>query len=256
MSKFDLHELDAFQVRRGVFVSDLHLFSPRSAAAGLDDQIAAYREAHECIILGGDIFDFKWSTHSHWRATLAAADQWLRDLLDKSGESQIVYLAGNHDCHPEFLEQLDRLAKKAERLSWHPHAAQLGDCLFLHGDVLDAGASLQQLGAYRERYQHTSAQPDFLHRSYDAAVAMRIHKWLPKLHHRQEKTVDKLGRLLLELLPDDSLRTTDRVYFGHTHNPIRGRRKADRIFYNPGSALKHMAFVPLEFGLPEGTKGS
>lgn len=251
MSKFDLCSLDAFEIRRGVFVSDLHLFSPRSAAASMDDEISAFRESHECIILGGDIFDFKWSTHAHWQASLAAADQWLRDLLDKTGDSQIVYLAGNHDCHPEFLDRLDQLSKKTHRLRWHAHAAQLGDCLFLHGDVLDAGPTVQQLGVYRERYQHTSAQPDFLHRSYDMAVAMRMHKWVPKLHHRQAKTCGKLDRFLLRLLPDDSLRATERVYFGHTHNPIAGRRRSDKTFYNPGSALKHMPFTPLEFELRE-----
>lgn len=251
MSKFDVHYLDPYRIRRGVFVSDLHLFSPRSAANELDEQIASFREAHECIILGGDIFDFKWSTHAHWKATLKAADRWLRDLIDKSGDSQIVYLAGNHDCHPEFLEQLDSLARKADRLNWHPHAAQLDDCLFLHGDVLDAGPSLHQLSSYRERYQHTSAQPDFLHRSYDMAVAMRIHKWVPKLHHRPTKTCSKLDRCLMSLLPDESLSATESVYFGHTHNPISGRKEQERVYFNPGSALKHMPFTPLEFELQE-----
>ena len=69
-------------IREGVFVSDLHLFSPRSAAQAVPDQLAQVSAADQCIVLGGDIFDFRWSIRGSHELTLSAAIHWLEELLD------------------------------------------------------------------------------------------------------------------------------------------------------------------------------
>ena len=52
------------------FVSDLHLFSHRSRGHLIDEQIMEAARRSRVCVLGGDIFDFKWSAHSSHEASL------------------------------------------------------------------------------------------------------------------------------------------------------------------------------------------
>lgn len=239
--------LDARQdIRHGVFVSDLHLFSPRSRGAGIPAQLEAFRRKDQCIVLGGDIFDFRWSDHGGLDSTLAAAGVWLTQLLELTGDSDVVFLPGNHDCHPMFLALLDQTAQANPRFSWCDHHLQLGDCLFLHGDVLDAGNSAEQLANYRLRFHHVDAQSAVLHRAYDLAVALRIHQIVPKLRHSPARTCQRLWDTLGGL-PEVDCTPIRRIFFGHTHVPIHGLEWNGIQFFNPGAALKHMNYHMHEF---------
>lgn len=232
-------DLSTTQVRRGVFISDLHLFSPRSAAVETQSQLARYQDANECIVLGGDIFDFRWSTKGNHVATLKAACNWLHELLAATGQSQVVFLPGNHDCHPTFLGELKLLAERESRFSWHDHHLQIDDSLFLHGDILDAGLSLTGLARYRSKFHHENSQSLISHRSYDVAVAMRIHKLVPRLRHAPRRTCNRLLHALrnTEVLDGKDIR---RIFFGHTHVPIQGLEIDGIQFFNPGASLRHM----------------
>lgn len=230
-------------IRDGVFVSDLHLFSPRSAAHAVPEQLAQVTAADQCIVLGGDIFDFRWSIRGSHELTLTAAIDWLEELLERTGEAQIRFLPGNHDCHPEFLERLARLAERHPRFGWYEHHFQLGDAFFLHGDVLDARGSLEN---YRSRFHHEHPQTDLKHRMYDVVVGLRLHKLVPLLRHRPELTCRRL-RQLIDALPAPSSTPFERVFFGHTHAPVFGFESERVRYYNPGAALKHMQAHPQRF---------
>ncbi len=225
-------------VRQGLFVSDLHLFSPRSAGDKLVAELAEIGGPYDCLVLGGDIFDFRWSRHGSHVATLDAAERWLLDLRKGTPAVPVVFLPGNHDCHPEFLAILESLAAKDPQFFWADHHAQIGDCLFLHGDVLDAGG-LRALEGYRRRFHHETPQSVIAHRSYDVAVEMRMHKLIPKLRHKPQRTCQRL----LDVMPDlilPSRQLVQQVYFGHTHVPIHGLEIGGIRFFNPGAALRHM----------------
>ena len=65
---------------RVLVVSDLHLFARRSD--GLN-QIGSLRERlleTDVLVLNGDIFDFRWSTHSEHAHSIREAIQWLREF--------------------------------------------------------------------------------------------------------------------------------------------------------------------------------
>ena len=225
-------------VRKGLFVSDLHLFSPRSVGEKVVTQFSTLSQDCDCLVLGGDIFDFRWSDHGSHLATLDAARRWLLDLLHVTGEIPIVFLPGNHDSHPEFLAMLDALAAGEPRLTWAAHHLQIADCLFLHGDLLDAG-SVSRLEAYRSKFHHESPQSRLAHRSYDLAVSMRIHKLIPRLRHKPLQTCQRL----LDAMPELWLPSTvpvQQIYFGHTHVAIHGLEVNGIKFFNPGAALRHM----------------
>jgi len=226
-------------VRNGVFVADLHLLSPRSIGQGAVSELSRLSHDRDCIVLGGDIFDFRWSRQGSHRATLEAARRWLEELVAGTANTHIIYLPGNHDCHPDFLEVLETLAQSVDRFTWAEHYVQISDCLFLHGDVLDAG-NVERLAAYRQKFHHELPQSALAHRSYDMAVSMRIHKLVPLLRHQPVRTCQRLLATLQEL-PLTSAASLRRIYFGHTHVPIRGMKIDEVAFYNPGASLRHMA---------------
>ncbi len=230
-------------MRGGVFVSDLHLFSPRSAAHAIPGLLAQTTTSDQCIVLGGDIFDFRWSIRGSHDLTLAAAVEWLEVLLANTGEAHLRFVPGNHDCHPEFLELLTQLANRNSRFEWYEHHFQIGNALFLHGDVLDARGSLS---SYRARFHHEHPQTGFKHRLYDLAVGLRLHQLVPLLRHRPKLTCQRL-RLLIDDLPTATTPPYERVYFGHTHAPIFGFESQNIRYYNPGAALKHMQAHPHRF---------
>jgi UDP-2,3-diacylglucosamine pyrophosphatase LpxH len=242
-------QLEPPAVRSGVFVSDLHLFSPRSAAGMIPEQLSQIAAGDQCIVLGGDIFDFRWSIRGSHDLTLAAAIEWLHELLEQTGEAQIRFVPGNHDCHPQFLELLTKLSSCERRFGWHEHHFQLGDALFLHGDVLDARGSLAN---YRSRFHHEQPQTDMKHRLYDVVVGLRLHKLVPLLRHRPEITCRRL-RQLIDALPPASTTPFERVFFGHTHAPVFGFESQNVRYFNPGAALKHMQAHPqhFEFEVPQ-----
>ncbi|MCC6509530.1 MAG: metallophosphoesterase family protein, partial [Pirellulaceae bacterium] len=227
------------------FVSDLHLLSPRSLAGRWMPAIDAACSDSRLIVLGGDIFDFRWATLGGHLATLAAVRSWLLELLVRHPQSQIVYILGNHDSHPDLQQLLDDLASSYPQLLWRAESYQVADCLFCHGDILDAG-SQAKLKPYRAKFQHERQASRTAHGLYNAAVAMRLHRTIPQLFHRPRATCTRL----CELLAINALATEPpvrRVFFGHTHVPVYELPIGQIHYYNPGAALRHMNFAPITF---------
>ena len=156
-----------------------------------------------------------------------------------------MFLAGNHDCLPKFFDVMGDVARHCDRFTWHDHHVQLGDAVFLHGDVLDAGSDLSRLADYRYKFHPTSNQTAFSRRAYSAIVAMRLHRMAPKFRHRQIQTCQKLYSLLPQLV--DSPKQVRRVFYGHTHVSVAGCEFQGVQFYNPGAAVRHIAFKPIQF---------
>jgi len=231
--------------RRGIFVSDLHVFSGRSVGESLGNGLQARHSQANLLVLGGDIFDFKWSSMTA-AGTLLAAEKWLLTLLHQ-WDGEVVFLAGNHDCSPSFLQVLREVTSRNERFTWHDHQVQMGDSVFLHGDVLDAGHNVSQLASYRDKFHPSANQSKMSRQAYSALVAMRIHRMAPKLRHRPTLTCLKLHRLLPQLVNQpDKVR---QVFYGHTHVGVGGREVNGVSFHNPGAAIRHIEFKPIEFTL-------
>jgi UDP-2,3-diacylglucosamine hydrolase len=69
------------------------------------------------------------------------------------------------------------------------------------------------------------------------------------LRHRELQTCQKLLRLLPQLVKAPG--RIRRVFFGHTHVAVAGRELNGVKFYNPGAAIRHIAFEPVQFDLHE-----
>ena len=92
------------------FVSDLHLFARRSDAPRYAEAIRTAARRSAVLVLGGDIFDFSWSTLPTLEDTVEAAFHWLQHLAAEHPQCQIHYLLGNHDYCQPFLDYLERHA--------------------------------------------------------------------------------------------------------------------------------------------------
>ncbi len=236
------------QLRSGIFVSDLHLFSSRSDADANVDRLSEFQSESQCIVLGGDIFDLRWSRKGGLQPTTDAALAWLHRLLDRTGRSQILYLAGNHDCHPHFAMVMQVLSEECQRFHWIEHALQIGESLFIHGDILHAEPSHGGLSSYRAKHHHQETPHPLLHHAYDLAVSMRLHKAVARLGNSPKSTCARLKSLAkgLKLQHEQPIH---RIFFGHTHVSIPGLELGDQTFFNPGAMLKHTKNSPVHFEL-------
>ena len=98
--------------------------------------------AREVFVLGGDIFDFRWSRIPILRAVQMAAT-WLRELAASCPQCHFHLVLGNHDYHQALIDRLVELEKEVSNLSWHRYYVRLGSSVFLHGDVADKTMNAQ-----------------------------------------------------------------------------------------------------------------
>ena len=228
------------------FVSDLHLFSRRSSADLLEPKFRSAIENAHTFVLGGDIFDFRWSRHQTLKQAVDESLEWLQRMVEINPNCNIHYLLGNHDCHPEFVEALNRLSGKVPHFAWHRHLLRIEDCVFLHGDVVDAKIRLgedfnQVLDAKRLAGELREPPSALSHALYDAAIRARVHRLVVQLAKPQELVLRRLLRYLQqhELSAETGVA---RVYFGHTHKRMQDVPFAGMRFSNPGAAIKGLPF--------------
>ena len=226
------------------FVSDLHLLANRSLGPATDSIIAGALKDADLCVWGGDLFDFRWTRRSigesvHW------AIEWLRGWASQFPKVQFAYLYGNHDVHAPFREALNHWTFQGGTCHPPREILHVGDTLFLHGDVMVGHHQTEKFHAYRESWagrQPASRWHDYF---YEIAVSSRIHRAAAATGHPHRTSLKHLDRYLSRIDPE-SFRRTRRVVFGHTHRLLRGRPYRDRLYYNPGAAIRHVPFEPVQ----------
>ncbi len=230
----------------GHFISDLHLFSRRSHAHLHRTDIFDAAAQANVFVLGGDIFDFKWSTLGSVETTAAAAADWLRELVTPHGGCEFHFILGNHDSHSRFVQQLEQLAHDHQNFQWHPYFVRRDECLFLHGDVLDSDPSHKNLDKQRmtwEREHELGACANWL---YDVVVSARLHRMAAHVFQRHKMVLRRIVSYLEAIGhgPENGLR---HVYFGHTHRRMADVEYGGLMFHNGGAAIRGLDFriVPI-----------
>jgi len=233
------------------FVSDLHLLASRSYGNDLLAPIRSAAAISSNFVLGGDIFDFRWSTLKSPLHSIEFATDWLQSLVRDYPDCHFHYVLGNHDHHGEFPGSLEDLAGQNSNFRWHPLCLRIQDCVFLHGDAVDGHADVASLTRTRERDLHRKQKHPHLHRIYDATVKTGIHRPIPRLIHPHGRVV----RRLLDWLEaaGHGLETgVKAVYFGHTHNPMNLQYRGV-WFHNGGGAIRGQVCRILQVQEPDGT---
>ena len=169
---------------RAFFVSDLHLFARRSEAPRYLEAIRRRAALATTFVLGGDIFDFRWSTQATSGEAVEAAVAWLKQLTGECPGCHFHYLLGNHDYNDDFIRRLAEFAPGVQNLSWHKFYLRLGDSVFLHGDAADRRRTTPQVLALdRDRWLHDRRRGRMHRRMYDLAIRAGLHRPLPYLVH-------------------------------------------------------------------------
>lgn len=231
---------------KGLFISDLHLFSQRSIGQACWNQNRERIEAARVIVLGGDIFDIRWSQLSNLSATIDAASAWIQTAITLNPTATWVYLLGNHDCHPRMTTMLATLTEQHANFAWSSTVWRIGRSVFLHGDILDGDRHLGGLDAYRRSFHEDRQKGKIGNLLYSAVIQTRLHGLVPRVRHRQKKTCERLIRYL-ERQGEGFLSDVDNIYFGHTHVPMHGFSYGRFQFYNAGSGIRHLKMFPAEF---------
>ncbi len=222
--------------RSGWVLSDLHLLAQRSVAA---DYLAAVHEAAQdadFIVLNGDVFDFRWTTLPGIEASLTAAEEWLRALVESFPGCEFYYVLGNHDGIEPFAQRLDAIAAEADNFSWHPAYLRLGTALFLHGDL--ASGSRGGDPFTRRLIPAEWIRGRWWTLAYRACILARVHRGVATIHGAK-RTVRKILRAL-ERNGSETMHGVTDIYFGHTHLPLTGYRHRAIRFHNTGSAVRRL----------------
>lgn len=232
---------------RGHFLSDLHLFARRSAAMSMSisHRIREAASMSHTMVLGGDIFDFKWSTHPSLDRSVDAGIAWLEELIGTNPLCSFYYLLGNHDAHPRFVSKLDRLALRQPRLQWQPYILRIRESVFLHGDIVDC-EPCHTILAERRKMQDAKPHPkQFSHLLYDLVVHARLHRVAMNLAIKQKHVLGSLSNYLkVERL--DATHGVRDVYFGHTHRSVDAVQYAGLTFHNGGASIHGLPFRIIE----------
>ena len=226
--------------RRVSFVSDLHLLARRSEGPRYWEAICHAAERSTAFVLGGDIFDFRWSTHQTAADAVDAALAWLEDLAARYPHCHFYYLLGNHDYFAQFIERLRERCPEGvplTNLSWHALYVRLGDSVFLHGDA--AGRRTTPEGLLRSRARWLDAKPPGrLHRRvYDLVVRSGLHRPIPYLVYPKRRVARRI-RDYIAHHGEGSHSGVRNVYFGHIHRPVAGYRYRGLLFHSSGASIR------------------
>jgi UDP-2,3-diacylglucosamine hydrolase len=241
--------------RKTHFVSDLHLFANRSSAPRIHDAIERALRCSDTFVLGGDIFDFRWSRYRSHEETIEQSLHWLKGLVAINPECRIHYLLGNHDANPSFISALQALTSDYPQLVHHPHILRLGNTTFLHGDIIDAKIPFsvdfhELLDERRAAEELRSRPPGFQHSLYDVAVRTRVHRLVANLANSNTKVLGRVSQYLSWAGhgPESGTRN---VYFGHTHRSMEKVTYDGMQFSNPGAAIQGIDFRIIEVDLDQ-----
>jgi UDP-2,3-diacylglucosamine pyrophosphatase LpxH len=228
------------------FVSDLHLFSRRSQGLAHGGAIHAAAARAGTFILGGDTFDFRWSTFGTSEATTRQAIRWLDELVASHPHCDFHFVQGNHDCNGRFVAALETYSTGRTNLTVHPYLLRVGSSVFLHGDAADHPAMChQRLTQRREHWSRDETRSEVRHVLYDLAVTARLHRLAGKVVHPRRRVVQRiLGYLQrVDQGPENGV---DHVYFGHTHDALQDYHYRGVTFHNPGAPMPGLKFRIVE----------
>jgi UDP-2,3-diacylglucosamine pyrophosphatase LpxH len=230
------------------FVSDLHMFSRRSQAASHEQALHATAARARTFVLGGDIFDFRWSTFHSPDETVRQAVRWLDGFVASHPRCEFHFVQGNHDCNRRFVAALETYNATRPHLTLHPYFLRLGKAVFLHGDVADHPSMCpQRLVKRREHWSRDEQRSKLRHTLYDLAVQAKLHRVAGKIVHPRRRAVHRvLG--YLSRVGQGRESGVEHVYFGHTHNALDHYRHGGMTFHNPGAPMPGLEFriVPVQ----------
>lgn len=229
-------------MKTGLVISDLHLFSERSHGDELVGDLHPKLQNTQLLVLNGDTFDFRWSTLLNEHATLQAASAWLTKLLSNHPHLEIHYVLGNHDCLTSFRSILEEFSTQNLLFHLHEFHCRLGPNLFLHGDCTNWGMTPEKLIRYRQSWSTDSPKGLLSKKLYRLVDASGLGRLFHKLYFQKKPTITRVERQL-----GTTFEGITTCYFGHTHVPFENHPHNGVTYFNTGSGIRDMGFLPQTF---------
>jgi len=236
----------ATRSKRGLVISDLHLFSSRSNGFSLMDEIWNDLSKLDVLVLNGDIFDFRWSQLTSEEETINEALKWLQKVVEISDDIQIHYIIGNHDCIVDFTKSIKEFSNNYPHLEIHDTQLILDRLLFIHGDCTNWNMSGSDLLRFRDSWSQKKMSPRSHLYLYNVMDKLGLSKGFHNCYYPRSVTVKRVAHHLDTILPDWR-NSIDDCYFGHTHLPFSDYSLEGVRFHNTGSGIRGMKFLPLHF---------
>jgi UDP-2,3-diacylglucosamine hydrolase len=227
--------------KQACVVSDLHMFCRRSQWEQYLEAIEEAIQDTDLFVFNGDTFDFKWTMLQSIEDTVEEAIMFLRRLANDRPDCQFHVNLGNHDHFLPFINALNDLCEEVENMSWHPYYLRIGDTLFIHGDAAMWDMKQVDLERYRSQWLHHKKQGRIKNRVYDAAFNARAHVAISRIAFPHRLTLRRLYSYI-DHIGHGFDHGVKRVYFGHTHVPVKGHQYRGVEFHNGGAPMKHMKF--------------
>lgn len=224
------------------FVSDLHMFSSRSQALRHQATIHTAADRADTFVLGGDIFDFRWSTLGSVENTVDKSIRWLDELVASHPRCDFHFVLGNHDFNRKFLTALDSYSLAASNLTCHHYYLRLGKSVFLHGDVADkANLCPTKLRHRREHWLRDEVRSPMRHMLYDLAVQANLHRVAGRVVHPRWRVAARIWQYL-NYIDSGHAAGVEHVYFGHTHESLMNYEFGGLKFHNGGAPMRGLDF--------------
>lgn len=225
---------------RVVAFSDFHLFARRSRGEKLLSEVVAMVTTAEAdsLIICGDLFDFRWSESASIDDACVRAVQWLEKLVSLLGETNLVYILGNHDGIEEFVPYLERLESKYKRFTWRGDYYQIGSTLFLHGDI-PMKSKGERLGPRTYKVGET-IKGKILNHMYDVITVTRT----VNLYRKCVDANRKIPFLIKALKADATFAGVEYLVFGHSHHAFDTRVVDGIECINLGTGVVGYRFNP------------
>lgn len=227
------------------FVSDLHLFCRRFDGERFWSRLFDVARRAAAVVLGGDIFDFRWTTLPTLEDSADEAIRRLASLVGTNRRCDFHYLLGNHDHHELFVPRLERLAQDASNLSLHPYYLRLGTSVFLHGDVATRAMGAAELEKERRRWLRVRKQGRVANWAYDWSVRVSLHRLVYHVVYPPQAVARRILAYLEQIEQGPASGVTD-VYFGHTHLAMSHFEHGGIRFHNGGAPVRNCEFRILE----------
>ena len=235
-------------VKEGLVVSDLHLFSRRSSGEALLQGHLKELKSVDVFVLNGDTFDFRWSQYPAQQATVAAALEWLTNLLDSLGRAEVHYIYGNHDWLGMFRDSLEELSSRHPRLFYHKYWLRLDRSLFLHGDCANYRMDQAALERLRRPWKRDRQRGWLSASLYDLADLTGLSGLVHRCYFPRNRAVGNVAHYLDQTMHGWREQVDD-CYFGHSHLPFRDHLLGAVRYHNTGSGIPGIGFQPLRFPL-------
>lgn len=232
------------------FVSDLHLFCRRFDGERVWDNLHNLSKRAAAVILGGDIFDFRWTTRPTIEQSANEAAGRLTQLIETNRGCRFHYLLGNHDHHQSFVPRLERLARDQSNFSYHPYYLRLGKSLFLHGDVAARTTGAAELEKSRCRWLYVHKQGCVANWAYDWFVRASLHRLVYHVIFPRRAVARRILAYLDEIHEGAEHGVTD-VFFGHTHLAMSHFEHGGVRFHNCGAPVRNCTFRILQQTAPD-----